>query len=562
MFWFIQDYDELKIYFTNGWQEFYVPKFRISYEVIEPHLTIIWTDLEIANTPQRSLTIDYQDVVGGYGGYVDDPTSAQDLMDILEGFERSAFGSGGLTADEIDAIQNAESPSAGNPFMTNSAVLALLASSGILFTPDLFSDDNELGIGTNRTLASLGYNNGTAAVAWPKVNADPRFTIDVDEMFIDWIALQECFLAMEQTCNSWMYSPGGRAYMVNQTVFWPRNQNNWAGSGSAGTRSLDKYEFQWCGSGVFNGTDDNFPTMDRFPTDQTEAVSDYLNTTFIIHNLWVGGNDNDLASVDNIAFRLAASTKSQLNNCTFSNATALSTIYFGIGGEVNNCQWYNWGSYGLLLSNGRDGDAFGGGWSGGGTSDCQTNQTIVSNPRFVLTTNTSLAACYHFGGYRAKVVNPIVEGIGGDPETVTMFHYLASGDGVEQLFDIEGLSVENLVCTRAGIRIEAEKGMTNISKCALYLGDPENQMPVFVEGDNRVGSSGQPMIFLDNQYTNRMYRSVDTAGEPSQQFRWIFKDTYAVDYTDIFDAANWATDFGGFIPDTDAVRYTPPLVVV
>jgi len=560
MVWFIDDYSRTEILITNLWQEFIVPKFRLELVVNEPILTINWSDSEKGQVNRRSLSIDYLDVVDGYSGYADNPSSAADLAQMIQAMIDSAWtditGGGTLTADEIAAIQNGDSPNAGNPFVTESALTAALTASGVLFTPDLFSNGEELGIGTNRTLTSLGYSNGTAAIAWPLVAADARFTIDVTTMFIDWVALQEMCLTMETTCNSYAYSPGGRAYMVNQSVLIPRNQENWTGSGSAGTRSLDEFVFYWSGSGIFNGTTDNFPTLDRFPADQTEAVSDFLNTSFFFHEMWIGGNSADLTNVNNIPLRLAATTKSKFVDCTFVNGVAVAALYFGIGCSFDNCQFYNWGTYGLLLSNGRDGDAFGGGWTGGGTSDCQTNETIVNNCRFVLTTDTSLAALHQFGGYRTKIENPIVEGIGPTPETVHLFHYLASGDGVEQLFDIDGLSVENLTCTRAGVRSEAEKGDTHIGKCAFYLGSPGTQMPVSFEADNRTGSSSRPRMFIADQSVNRPYRSIENTATPSFQPEWIFTHAAANDPSDIFDPSNWASDLGGFIPDPAYVCWT------
>ena len=63
----IQDFDELQIYVTDGWREWYIPKFRIFMTVEEPVCYLYWTDTEKgASGLTRLLALDYNDVTFGY----------------------------------------------------------------------------------------------------------------------------------------------------------------------------------------------------------------------------------------------------------------------------------------------------------------------------------------------------------------------------------------------------------------------------------------------------------------------------------------------------------------
>lgn len=93
MIWFIQDYNEYEIRFSNLIQDYYVPKFQPpSLIVDEPHLIIHWNDRQKGGGgDQRELVIDYLDVADGYGGYADNPSSAADLKLMIEEMIVSAF---------------------------------------------------------------------------------------------------------------------------------------------------------------------------------------------------------------------------------------------------------------------------------------------------------------------------------------------------------------------------------------------------------------------------------------------------------------------------------------
>jgi len=99
----ITDDSELEIYITDGLYQWYIPKFRIFMQVDEPYLYLYWTDTEKGDTGlTRLLTIDYSDVELGYGGPT--PSSAAELLSVLEGYQISAFGGGSVTVDIVSPL--------------------------------------------------------------------------------------------------------------------------------------------------------------------------------------------------------------------------------------------------------------------------------------------------------------------------------------------------------------------------------------------------------------------------------------------------------------------------
>jgi len=84
----IEDYSRTFIYITDGFREYFVPKFRLSMQVNEPYLTLKWNIPETGGN-NRVVTIDYQ-TVSNYG-YSGNPTSASDLEDIILGYIDSAW---------------------------------------------------------------------------------------------------------------------------------------------------------------------------------------------------------------------------------------------------------------------------------------------------------------------------------------------------------------------------------------------------------------------------------------------------------------------------------------
>lgn len=84
----ISDYDRLLIYITDGYREWYVPKFRIFMVVEEPYIRIYWTDTEKGfDGYQRAIIAPYTDIVFGYLT----PSSASEVETVIESYQVSAW---------------------------------------------------------------------------------------------------------------------------------------------------------------------------------------------------------------------------------------------------------------------------------------------------------------------------------------------------------------------------------------------------------------------------------------------------------------------------------------
>jgi len=102
----IEDYSRTFIYITDGFREYFVPKFRLSMEVNEPYLTLKWNIPETGGN-NRVVTIDYTQV-SNYG-YSGNPTSASDLEDIILGYIDSAWtdiNTGDLLSAKADLLSH------------------------------------------------------------------------------------------------------------------------------------------------------------------------------------------------------------------------------------------------------------------------------------------------------------------------------------------------------------------------------------------------------------------------------------------------------------------------
>lgn len=84
----ITDNSELEIYINDGWREWYIPKFRLRYEISEPNIRLYWTDTEKqGNGITRTLLLDFNDVQFGYLT----PTSASEVGIVLQSYITSAW---------------------------------------------------------------------------------------------------------------------------------------------------------------------------------------------------------------------------------------------------------------------------------------------------------------------------------------------------------------------------------------------------------------------------------------------------------------------------------------
>lgn len=84
----ITDNSELDIYINDGWRDWYIPKFRLYWEIDEPTITLYWNDLEKGRSGiLRKIVLDYTDVQFGYVS----PSSASEVALVLQSYITSAW---------------------------------------------------------------------------------------------------------------------------------------------------------------------------------------------------------------------------------------------------------------------------------------------------------------------------------------------------------------------------------------------------------------------------------------------------------------------------------------
>jgi hypothetical protein len=104
MNWFVDDYSRTQILITDGVREFYVPKFRIAMDIDGDYVYLYWNDRERGTGgDERLLQLNYLDVVDGYSGYIDNPTSATNLAAQIDAMIESAWTDIGAGGDLLTA---------------------------------------------------------------------------------------------------------------------------------------------------------------------------------------------------------------------------------------------------------------------------------------------------------------------------------------------------------------------------------------------------------------------------------------------------------------------------
>lgn len=83
----ITDYNPYLINLSDGFIDFYIPKFNLIMVVDEPYLTFYWSDANRIGVP-REFTVDYNDVTSP------SEASAADLKTTIEGYQISGFSAG------------------------------------------------------------------------------------------------------------------------------------------------------------------------------------------------------------------------------------------------------------------------------------------------------------------------------------------------------------------------------------------------------------------------------------------------------------------------------------
>lgn len=439
-----------------------------------------------------------------------------------------------VTDDQLDALDNANSPSASNPVATMSDLTGIIVVGNGVFLPELFSDSQTLGDGTSRTLASLGYNNTTAGNYWTRV--DSAYTIDVNTMTIDWIAWQEAMLAMEQDGYQSITTPGGRGYVFNQTIALPKDQTAIA----AGRRSL-----QWMFD--FNLSKlkgNNFIIFDKYPADQTEANGLRLDYSYhFLNGTFEGGGT---ANATDCAIRLGGTTHSSMTNIKAASFGVSFDWEFCLETTWKNIKLENYGLYGLRLGNGT--------WSGAGLNNAQSNIADFNLIRCVSGSGKTPTAGLYFNGNQNITTNlAAFEGFNGSTHHV-LYDNMTSTT-TKYLLKMNNSYFEAAGASRAMIRVRSNSGTVIIDGWSAQ-GSAVN-LPIFIEAEG-IGMPSQAPMFV--KLMNAPAFNLGYKFRQLQVHKWTVEDVTLNNNTSLLNAANWDTVMAGSsIPAPTMVRYTSVL---
>lgn len=448
-----------------------------------------------------------------------------------------------VNANQNAALDAAVSASGANRFATM-ADLTTISVGGSYFNAELYSDGQTIGDGTLRTLTSLGYTNGSAASVWTRVAADPRFTINVATMSIDWIAHQEAMLAMEQNGFNGFTAPGGRGYCFNQTCLLPRDQtavNFW-------TRSfIFKYNFN--GSAFANRTGNNFVFFEKMPVDQSDAASFRLVYKYFFDSAKFYGNDS--ANANDCFIRLGGTSSSQFRNLEGSEMGIFIDAQFCLQVAFENINVGSFGLYGVTNRNGT--------WPSASPNNSQCNNASFYNYHSYNGVGKTPIASLFCQGNRLISANKLqFEGENG-----SQHHFLYDWNGattVKQAVRITDMDIEAAGASRAGIRI--------IGNDVNFILDGFNNqvssanMPVLVEAQADGYPGYNPIHMMIRNAASDFHTGWKFRHTANVNFdiKWYIEKVRLANNSSVINASNWDTSLPStFIPAIGSTYYVPVL---
>lgn len=445
-----------------------------------------------------------------------------------------------LNANQNAAVDAAVTASGANRFAT----LADLSAIGtVLFiTPDEFAYGYTIGDNTTRTLAMLGISLASAQALWPLTYAASLtgwVSTFSTSMTVDWFAIQEAFLTIEQgnQRTSFLSPNGARKYRVNHTVKLPRYNNE-----GADTSIIIDFN----GSKIINVSGNNIIVVDRFAPNTATALNVWGTNPLHIKNLAIEGNGVNVNTA-NIGLRVAPNFKGSYTNVFISSCAVHMALYFNLLVRVADCQFTGCGLYCVVASDASpSSNTLGYSWPDATNSNSQCNANIFDNVRFQpQSAATVVSAYYGKGGYSHIIRDSNCENLGGTTQYVLL--YEGNGDPSDSLMMVQNFAYEiSGNVSQAIIGVKNGKGIATIQNADGYV---NGGAAAFVEANNRAGT-GTPTIVIrdcENAY-NFKFKNVVAApnlnNARDRAFTWRFEHVGVPVKTNIFDSNNWVLTGG------------------
>ena len=419
---------------------------------------------------------------------------------------------------------------------TNTVTQNIAVTGGdVLRFQDFEDGTNTVGTGTGRTLASLGYSNGSAATQWP-LTAAKWGSITASSTDYDTVVIQEAFETLRNGTNRVrkLAAGNGAFVLAGSPIYLPSYK-------SGVSSNVDSQMFVFDGEGCrFRVTGSQTYAFSSDITDQTEADNSCID------NRWRFGNFKITGAGSNTAVRFGATRGAIIEFIEIDDFATGWQSGFLLNAVYNEECTVNCSTHGVLIDKGW--------WTSAGYSTAG-NQPMFMNCRFRTVGNTEIG-CKVVGADSTWFQRCTVEGTDG----------------------AYGIYIDNSVTTVSkNARIDmlhAEIGSSGVYANAIIGvkgSDPFTMKAteVFWQGGSNVilmeseSTNGTNHIVLRDCLTNTNWK-LKQINTGSGQSSWDMKNvtlqgnpTSAADVRDTVGFPNiWAT---ATVPTSNRVRFEPPM---
>jgi len=247
---------------------------------------------------------------------------------------------------------------------TNQTIQNITITGGDTLRIKDFEDGvNTSGTGVARSLASIGYTNGTAATQFP-LTAARWGSIDASTVDYDTAVIQEAFETLRNGSNKIRKLEAGFGYftLAGNEIIVP----SYKSTGNGGTYDPQQFIFDGCGS-MFRMSGSQAYGFTMSIADQTEALGDCID------NRWTFGNLAMRGTGINTGIRLGATRSAFVHNINVVNFNVGIQVGFLLNALYQNVSTTSCDTIGFLVDKGW--------WTGAGYSTAG-NQPYFLNCRF------------------------------------------------------------------------------------------------------------------------------------------------------------------------------------
>lgn len=410
--------------------------------------------------------------------------------------------------------------------------------SDVLRIPDFETNGNTVGVGSLRTLASLGYTNASAAASYP-LTAARWGGIDAATIDYDTVCIQEAFETLRNGTNKIRKLAAGNGFFIisGHEVILPSYKSGGIPNALNNDSQMFVFDGEGCVFRVEGGLDYGFTSLIN---NQTEALNSCID------NRWRFGNLKMRGTGTGTAIRIAATRSAIIEQIEVNNFATGIQANFLLNALYSNIATANCSEQGMLITQG---------WWTGAQPSTAGNQPMFVNCRF-RTVDVNEIGCKVVGADSSWFQRCTVEG----PDGGYGIYIDLSTTSVAKNARIDLLHAETDrgTYTNAIIGIKGADPFTLYGSQLFWQGPPN---VVLIESESDTATNR--VVLRDCLNTGPwQLRQINTFGGNTS---WDMKNvslpggpTTAADVINTVAYPNiWAP--GSAIPTPNRVRYEPPM---